>query len=124
MIMTKREALEKCKAHWQYMADTGNSDKRSYFATVNIADADEPECACYCCEYDSQFIMEPDCVNCPLNDYAWDAEHCLDRGDSVFEKWDRNTEPNGSERRAEAAKMMVYACDWALSELDGTGEKS
>ena len=128
--MSKREALEKCRDHWQWMADTGSNYKSDYFDENGIYAI--PELDCYCCAYVSQ---QPDatsataegCEQCLLKGYAWDIccesdQNWVDVDEfehnySVFEEWKESLGKKGEELRKKHAAMMVYACEWALSEL-------
>ena len=68
--MTKREALEKMRDHWLWIAKAagtlGADDnhwqlKMNYFWTHNLR---VPYSGCYACEYDNQY--EEDCTHCPV----------------------------------------------------------
>ena len=118
MMLTKRESLEKCRDHWRYMADTGSRRKPDYFISEDIPEKDWPHCHCYCCEYANQF---PDyCNHCPLLGFAWNDTGtscpCMTDG-SLYADWEEMWGEDISKRK-NLARMMVLACDWALSEME------
>ena len=108
--MDKLECLEKCLEHWEYMSKTGSRRKADFLERKGIPEENWPEETCYCCEYDTK--KNEDCLNCPLNDYAWDATRCCGKG-SVYWLWAHS----GFDKRKEHAAMMVYACEWAIKDL-------
>ena len=68
--MTKREALEKMRDHWLWIAKTAGASpsrqnpyelKMAYF---EARDLPVPYIGCYACEYDNQF--KEDCDHCPV----------------------------------------------------------
>jgi len=122
MQMTKLEALQKCLAHWQYMAKTGGSSKSDYFQAHNVPVEERPVCSCYCCAFDIQanVIGKPSgiCATCPLNGYAWEdpssfTEVLCHRSGSVYSLW---MDSDSDEERKKHAAMLVYACERAISE--------
>lgn len=126
--MEKREALEKCRDHWLYMAKTGTDDKIEYFDKLSMSDDEYPTSGCYCCEYDELVLEETSdpelfiCDSCPLKGYAWNktpGEACL-RGESAYRLWTLlHSESGGTpEARRKYAQEIVDACDEALFDLD------
>jgi hypothetical protein len=122
--MDKREALEKCRDHWKYIAATGTDDKEEYFDKFNIP---APLVDCYCCEYD-QFVLDKlsswdyyTCDLCPLVGYAWGKgyESCLRFG-SPYKEWVLlHSEDGGTEEdRRYYARMIVRACNLALADME------
>lgn len=114
-MMTRGEALQKCKEHWRWLADTGGKLRSEYFEIKGIHSKEWPLNECYCCEYDTQFTAEGevDCPHCPLTGYAWSSSSCLSREVSIFDAWFCSTT---SHERSFWALKMVEACDRALND--------
>lgn len=114
--MTKKEALEKCRDQWKWLAETGDDDKYLYFMTIPIDPDDTPLNDCYCCAYDDQFSS--DCVYCPLINYAW-AEDCTD-DDSHYDSWLMATDTEG---RKFWATAMYKSCENAIADIEDAQKK-
>ena len=126
---TRKEALEACKQHWQWLADNPEKDKDDW-PELDPTTHDD----CYCCEF---MLSQPrgemnriDCRNCPLSGYAWTAGKwpaCCDDETSLYEMWrhavallddedisEEKKEISLADRRKYALEM-VAACDAALN---------
>ena len=115
--MTKREALEKCMAQWQWIhtelikMDAAVADgaqfqvpafnllKRKVLKTMGVPTEDQPLNECYLCKY-TLVDGAPDCLVCPLKGYAW--EQCETDG------------PYGACEDAYIAECFGDAADYAL----------
>jgi len=127
--MNKKQALEKCRDQWKYMAETGAVDKSVYFGNKNT-----PECLCYCCSYGRKRANDYNrkmgykvfhesyvhkCKFCPLNDFAWPSYQysCESSSKSLYKKW---ATPYSKYERQKYAQKIVDACEKALEELNNS----
>lgn len=109
-MLTIKETLEKCRDHWQWMAD--HPDIRMTYHYFYFNEESIPLNSCYCCEYTSTHAIS--CEQCPLKGYAWEG-HCMESVDCLYYDWSHS---KNDESRAAAAQRMVYACDAALIDLN------
>lgn len=125
---TKREALEACREHWQWLAENPGKDKDDWPELCPSIRDD-----CYCCEYMGyrpRVEWKLNCRKCPLTGYAWQPDKwpaCTQEGsvyrhwsDKMEDLWERETEISREDildQIALYAQKMVEACDKALSDL-------
>ena len=72
--MTKREALEKMRDHWLWIAKNTNSAANPYGIKIEYFEVHNlpvPMYGCYACEYDDQ--LRGNCDDCPVK---WSAYGC------------------------------------------------
>ena len=129
--MTKREALEKCRAHWQqlyhelvkmeaaaeddelYQIPTFSMLKCRVLETMGVSDDDYPISGCYLCEY-TLVDGVSDCLVCPLKGYAW--EQC--EADGPYLACENAYDAEDFGEAADCAQKILDACDRALEDLD------
>lgn len=119
--LTEKEALLICREQWQWLAETGSTDKGYILRQKGL----DVEANCMCCEYDNQMLREngnqdePSCTFCPLESIAWGEAgmDCLSRR-SIYAVWDSAWEdtPEDLQIRKAAASDMVCSCSYALQE--------
>jgi hypothetical protein len=112
--MTKKEALIKCRDHWQYLADTDTIMKFDYFD--GYIPAEIPKDGCYCCEYDLNQLNTYKCNDCPLHGIAWlPGQYGCEQYNSTYINWINAV---SKKDRKFWASMMVVACNSALKLLE------
>ena len=118
--LTEKEALLICREQWQWLADTGSTDKGYILREKGI----EAQANCMLCEYDDQVLRgdryrgEDSCTFCLLENIAWGEQgDCLSR-DSIFSVWDEAGEdtPEHKRIRKASASDMVCSISYALRE--------
>ena len=130
--MTKREALEKCKAHWQRiynelvkMEAAAEDDELSQIPvftmfkykvlkSMGVSDGDRPINSCYLCDYVETKYDAIACEHCPLKGYAW--EQCETDGPYLACENAYDDEWFGD--AADCAQEIIDACNRALEDLD------
>ncbi len=121
--MTAKEAVEKTRDMWQWLAETGE-EKQDYFKAIGIPAKEIPLNDCWLCEYTTP--KRPHsyqrCKFCPLRDY-WTVKPadfkeaigdslCEARGTEYWE-WAYHGTPETSK---ENAAKVVKLCDKWLEE--------
>ena len=130
--MTKREALEKCRAHWQRiynelvkMEAAAEDDELSQIPvfsmfkykvlkSMGVSDGDRPIHSCYLCDYVETKYAAIACEYCPLKGYAW--EQCETDGPYLACENAYDDEWFGD--AADCAQEIIDACNRALEDLD------
>lgn len=69
-VLTKREAVRKHRAMWNWIADYIEEKKEGKcipeLKFMYLEEQDEtPSCSCYCCEYNNQ-LVDDGCKFCPV----------------------------------------------------------
>jgi hypothetical protein len=104
-LLTRKEALARCRDHWLWTAKTGKIKSKYPFEDVI------PSSSCYACEYDEQndhnFCLE-DCI------IPWPGGSCAAK-ESPFYAYCR--EGANSRERKEAALYIAALCEKALNKL-------
>ena len=121
--MDKREALMKCKDHWEWIAknsDRGTPEhiKNRYFWEHGIEE--RPDSGCYCCEYNNQMGASENCLHCPLAGYAWRKRFlgCI-HPKTVYRRWAWAVLTGNEEVASYYAIKISYACSKALVDMEG-----
>ena len=121
--MDKREALVKCKDHWEWIAE--NSDrgtpeqiKNRYFREHGIEKY--PDSGCYCCEFNNQMDASSECRQCPLAGYAWRKKFlgCI-HPSTDYMAWVRAVLDRDEEVANYYALEIADACSKALADMEG-----
>jgi len=117
--ITKEEALRKCVAMWDWLADNPSSKKIDYYTENDIEE--RPRYECYACEYAFQkagkseydyCITRSVCAHCPV----WDQEDpngcmmCCNDG-SPYQRWE-----NYKGSRSENAQWVADLANAKLRE--------
>jgi len=118
--LTEKEALLICREQWQWLAETGSTDKGYILRERGIA----AEASCMCCEYDNQMLLKAGnrfkdlCTFCPLESIAWGEQGDCLSGNSIFYVWEWAWEdtPKDKRIRMAAAADMVCSISFALRE--------
>jgi len=115
--LTKREALEKCRDMWQYLADNSNVDDKKSVPQVR---KDNPYLRCYCCEYAIQQSHDKcfSCSICPLSRYWHSKRHISCELSSLNRGWTSWQYASSDTDRRKAALRIVAACKRELAKLD------
>ena len=121
--MDKREALIKCRDHWEWIAensDRGTPDqiKGLYFQEHGIEE--HPDSGCYCCEYNNQMGMSENCSHCPLAGYVWKRRFlaCI-HPSTDYMGWVRAVFNRDGEVANYYALEIADACKRALEDMEG-----
>ena len=123
--MDKREALMKCRDHWEWIAE--NSDKGTpdqikgrYFREHRISIEERPDSGCYCCEFNNQEDTSRECRQCPLAGYAWRKRFlgCIQPG-TDYTAWVRAVLNRDGEMARYYALEIADACSKALADMEG-----
>ena len=107
--LTKQQALEACKKHWQWIADTGG-DKWDYPFEGTV-----PSHGCYACQYNDEHPRKGgDSYHCGSN--------CIIRwrggdGSCVSGEYDDWCLASNQKAARAAALSIVKLCDDALARL-------
>jgi hypothetical protein len=105
-LLSREEALQKCKNQWLWVAITGES-KCQYPFEEGI-----PEACCYACEYNAQNSWDF-CLNTCI--VPWPGGDC-EASESPY--IDYQHAARGSEEEKEAALAIAALCDKGLSETN------
>jgi len=112
-MLTKREAITKCKEQWLWVAEDPTRDKEDY------PPAKYMKCSCFCCQYNVENASNFCGKNCLLD---WrNGGYCV-LGE--YDDWrDAFYIDNDYPATKAAALSIVALCDKALIELDKEGGK-
>jgi hypothetical protein len=104
-ILTRKEALQRCKKQWLWAAETGGLKQDYPF------EDGRPLGTCYACEYDHQQSV------CFCGEYCiipWPGGGCQ-ADESPFTDYEKAV--HGSEEEKEAALAIAALCDKGLTAL-------
>jgi hypothetical protein len=113
-LLTRKEALTRCRDHWLWVAKTGKSKSDYPFKGVM------PAFDCYACEYDLQHHDRP---LSGLSRQTFCGKACIvpwpgggcNADESPFVVYARSEQ--GSDKRKQAALAIAALCEKALNEL-------
>lgn len=108
--MTAREAVEKTKEMWAWLAETGR-DKADYFATIGIPVKEIPINGCWLCQ-----SAVRGCYDCPLFGLWVEDGRGIETCEafkSPYEMWASAKTPKTMKR---CAAQIVNLCDKWLEE--------
>ena len=90
MELTRKEAIQKCRDMWNWIADETQKrgrvvKKEEYFLEHGF---EEPEHDCYLCEYTAQEDegRRVDCYMCPFN-FGVDGRYACENPETPYKKW-------------------------------------
>lgn len=107
-MLTKREAITKCKEQWLWVAADPKRDKEDYPPARGIF------LTCFCCQYNTENEGNFCGKNCLL---SWNNGASCTLGE--YEYWCGAYYCEGNYRKAKRAALSIVAlCDKALEELD------
>lgn len=109
MQLTEKEALEKSRKMWQWLADNPSKHKSDYFKSHGIKR--KPLLHCYFCE---RCLVN---CNCCLGKKLWgEKQHCFDNG-NIYTKWKHNADRNKHDNAKKYAQQIADFCQQELDKL-------
>jgi len=104
-LLSREEALQKCKKHWLWVAKTGQNKSDYPFEDK------KPDSSCYACEYSHQNDWNFCNKNCII---PW-PEGCCVAEKSPFKAY-CDAKANSNEKK-EAALAIAALCDKGLAQI-------